>query len=107
MQRSKSLKFIPQSVNFSELEEWQVDHLVEEREVREELDILHLMHQLPNDKMRCILLIELLRQLGYNFDYTSAAKSLHINWRWFMRVKKSMHKKLQEVVGHTAEIDWP
>ena len=95
MQRSKSLKFIPQSVNFSELEEWQVDHIAEEQDVREELDVLHLMYQLPNDKMRCILLIELLRQLGYNFDYTSTAKSLHVQWRWFMRVKKSMHQKLQ------------
>jgi hypothetical protein len=105
MQRSRSLRFIPQSINFSELEEWQVEHIAEDKEVREELDLLNLMYQLPNDKMRCILLIELLRQLGYNFDYTSAAKSLHIQWRWFMRVKQSMNKKLKEIIGHTAEMD--
>lgn len=98
MKRSLGIKFIPQSTNFSEMEEWQVEAIEDKREESTlELTILEMLYNLPSDKQRCILLIELLRQLGYNIDYESGAKALHVELRWFMRLKAKMKNVLQGI----------
>lgn len=95
MQRAKGLNFLPRAIPFSEMEPFQVEQIGKEDEHSEfESMFLSLLYALRSDKERCVLFIEMLRQLGYNLDYESSAKSLHIEWRWFMRVKKKVRERL-------------
>lgn len=90
------LNFIPKSVPFSSLEPWQVEEasgftdeptLVEER-------ILQMVASLESDKERCVFFYQILREYGFQFNYAACARSLKVNWRWYMRVKERVKKKL-------------
>lgn len=101
MKRSININFIPISQNFSELEDFQeqealaVEDSSEHSGLTMELTLLSMLYSLKNDKQRCVLFIELLRQLGYNLDYESSAKALNVRLRWYMRVKKSVKDLLK------------
>lgn len=102
--RIRGLQFIPSSVNFSDLSPAQESYLhndLEERKQEAVLDkellLLKTMSGLSSDKERCVLLLEILREYGYQIDYGSIAQALGIKLRWFMRVKKSVWQKVRNI----------
>lgn len=103
--RVKSLNFLPQSVNFSRLSEGVegsfYDQSDEFADVDKELILLKYLTNLNSDKERIVLLIEVLRELGYQIDYASVASSLKVGWRWYMRMKKNVKKKAEEISNNT------
>ncbi len=97
--RVPSLNFLPSTVNFSRMTPQEIENLAAdqtEANVDKEYIVLAILHVLNTDKERIAFLFELLRQYGYQFDYGSIAHSLHINLRWFMRIKANMKKLIQE-----------
>lgn len=105
MKRAIGLDFIPESLSFSQLDPNVVGSLTAKDIEPEELErtVLHMLYCLETDQERCVLLFELLRQLGFSIDYRSSAKSMHISWRWFMRVKKKMKERLKDGHSHIAQ----
>lgn len=99
MKRSKGLDFLPHTIPFSEMDDWQVDVALGARDDRGDVwvekTLLQLMSELKNDKERCVLLIEVLRNLNYQIDYTSAAKALNVEWRWYMRIKEQVKEQVE------------
>ena len=108
--RVKGLNFIPRSYNFSTLPEGQeeslTDNSIEELQIDKEMLLLNIVSKLGSDKERCVFLFELLRELGYQIDYKSAAKSIGIEWRWYMRVKASMKDKAKNITSAQLKEDW-
>jgi hypothetical protein len=100
MKRSVGLNFLPKAISFSELGEDQVNAIAEKEEEKGALEVtlLQMLYSLNSDKERCVLFFELLRELGYNFDYESASHSLHIEWRWYMRIKKKIKERLSKAL---------
>lgn len=108
--RVRGIGFIPSSVNFSCLPEGAENNLVKENEDTEEQNIfaeldkeillLKSISKLPSDKERCIFLFEIIRELGYEVDYKSVARSLGIELRWYMRIKASMKRKVFEITNN-------
>lgn len=106
--RFKQLPFIPKSINFSTLAEGTEDTFYDETidnqreiEIDKELMLLKYLSNLNSDKERIVLLLEILREYGYQLDYNSIATSLGIKLRWFMRIKKNTRNKVKEVTTNT------
>jgi hypothetical protein len=102
--RVRGLNFIPSSINFSQLTPMQENALGEddeEQEIDSEIDkeilLLNSLAKLNSDKERCVLLLEILREYGYQIDYESIATALGIRLRWFMRVKSSVKQKVSRI----------
>lgn len=102
--RVRKLLFIPTSVNFSSLPEGHENDFVGndteeilQDQIDKEILLLQTIRFLDSDKERCVLLLEILREYGFQIDYSSIAKSLKIELRWLMRVKKNVHKKVQTI----------
>lgn len=102
--RVKGLRFLPSTVNFSDMSPNQENSFYDEeeqsnrdREIDKEILLLNTLHGLSSDKERCVILLEILREYGYQIDYGSEARALGIQLRWFMRVKRNVRKKVQEI----------
>lgn len=107
--RVKQLPFLPTSYNFSTLSEgtentFYDDTLDDQREIEidKELMLLKYLSNLTSDKERTVLLLEVLREYGYQLDYNSIAKSLGVKLRWFMRIKKNVRTKVQEITTNAT-----
>ncbi len=107
--RVRGLRFIPTSTNFSRLPEGAEENLVMEcgeedifgSDLDKELILLQSISKLSTDKERCVMLFEIIRELGYAVDYTSIATALGIRLRWLMRIKAGMHQKVEEITTNT------
>lgn len=100
--RVRSLNFLPTTVNFSRMKPQEIENLSEEQQeesIDKEILILSLLHNLGSDKERLVLLFELMRNNGYQFDYKSLAKAVHVELRWFMRIKQKVFKTLRDRFG--------
>mgnify|MGYP007117520529 CR=1 FL=1 len=100
--RVKGIPFIPTSVNFSSLPDGMEDSFLADdqdlgAEIDKEIMLLKAISSLKSDKEKCVLLFEIIRELGYQVDYNSIAVALNVKLRWFMRVKAGMHKKVREI----------
>lgn len=93
--KNKNLLFVPQSINFADLPRWQHPSMEDEQGYVVEQQILQMIYSLETDKDRCVLLLTILREYGFNFDHQSSARALHINWRWYMRIKERIAKRLK------------
>lgn len=107
--RVKRLPFIPSSVNFSQLSPKQENDLFDDKEqesfyneIDKEILLLKALNSLNSDKERCVMLLDILREYGYQLDYSSVARSLHIELRWFMRVKKNVRNKVQKITTNAS-----
>lgn len=103
MPRTKPIHFIPTSTNFSDLEKNLEDGNIEEVLPAREDDlsglwleklILAMLATLPTDRERVILLIQILRGYGFNFDHQSVATLFGVKLRWYMRIVQGIRKKL-------------
>ena len=103
MPRRKAISFIPSSVNFSELGEGKEDFDIEEILPGAEDDrsglwvektILTMMSVLPTDREKAILLLQIMRGDGYNFDQKSIARLFGVQVRWYMRVVQGIKRKI-------------
>ncbi|HYT01609.1 MAG TPA: hypothetical protein VEL70_01785 [Candidatus Acidoferrum sp.] len=103
--RIHKLPFIPYSQNFSTLPEGIVNGILgatdESEEINHNIDkeilLVKSLSFFNSDKERCILLLEILREYGFQLDYGSIAQSLKIQLRWLMRIKANMRKKVKEI----------
>lgn len=92
-----NLGFIPVAVPFTDLSPGQEESMgYTEDDSMIEIQICQMIHSLTSDKQRCVFMFLLLREHGFNFDHASCAKSLGVEWRWYMRVKAQVQKKLRE-----------
>lgn len=94
--KNHNLNFIPTTISFNALPEMEEPRAEDEQNFDLEKQVLQMVFSLKSDKERCVLLLLILREYGFNFDYGSCARSLHIDWRWFMRVKAEVRKKLTQ-----------
>lgn len=106
MARSKPISFIPTSINFSEMGEGKDDFDIEDVLPAKEDDrsglwvesiILAMLEGLSSDRERVILLLQIMRGDGYNFDQKSIAKLFGVQVRWYFRICRGMRRKLQEL----------
>ena len=100
--RIKGISFLPTSINVSQLREDFDMADVDQQETWEadldkEILLIATLSQLSSDKERCVVLLEILREYGYQLDYNSIAQSLGIQLRWLMRVKASVRRKVQAI----------
>ena len=102
--RVRGLRFIPSTINFSDMSPRQESSMYDETEedkkhseIDKEYLLLNILSGLGSDKERCIFLLEILREYGYKLDYGSQASALKIKLRWFMRVKKNVWQKVREI----------
>lgn len=105
--RVKALRFLPKSVNFSDLAPNQEQQFYDETEqeqrdkaIDKEILLLKTLNSLNSDKERCVFLLEILREYGYQIDFGSIAPALHIQKRWLYRVKANVRKKVQQVTSN-------
>jgi hypothetical protein len=105
--RVKGLRFIPSSINFSQLSPGQENKIYDEMQdededinIDKEILLLKSLSKLNSDKERCVLLLEILREYGYQLDYKSIALSLNVQLRWFMRIKKAVHDKVHTITDN-------
>jgi DNA-directed RNA polymerase specialized sigma24 family protein len=104
MPRAKPLSFIPTSTNFSELEKKLEegssidDYLPGKEDDMSELWletlILTMLNTLRSDRERVILLLQIMRGDGYNFDHQSIARLFGVKLRWYMRIVQRIRKRL-------------
>ena len=101
IKRVRNYPRIPTSINFSSLAPGEESRLFDELgssdeypDIDKELLLLKNIEHLDSDKERCVLLFEILREYGYQLDYHSIAHALHVELRWFMRIKKNMRNKV-------------
>lgn len=95
------VKSLPYSINFSRMQPFQIEALAQEmtedtyeQDIDKEIILLRTLSMLRSDKEKCILLLEILREYGFQIDYNSIAQSLGIHLRWYMRIKKSIKEKI-------------
>lgn len=93
--KNKNLSFIPRAVSFESLPAWKEPCQEDAYDFIMEKNILQMIYSLDTDKDRCVFMLLLLREYGFNFDHESSAQSLHIEWRWYMRVKQRIEQKLK------------
>lgn len=97
-----SLRFIPQSINFSDIandtdfnisviEDYQQE-LGDSQEF--ELLLAHMLTNLKDNKTRMILLFQIMRDLGFQFDHQSCAKIIGIEYRHYVFVLDNLRKDL-------------
>lgn len=105
--RVKGIRFLPSSINFSDLAPNKESTFYDEDEqakrdveIDKELLLLKSIKMLDSDKEKCVILFEILREYGYQLDYRSIAHALNVKLRWFMRVKKTVRSKVNQITSN-------
>ena len=92
------LETIPKAINFSDLPEGMPENIPSEDKSNTLLEytILQILAELTDDRSRAIVLLQILRSLGYNFDHKSCAKIFGVKLRWYMRLINSVRERLKQ-----------
>lgn len=95
-------KLIPEAFSFTELSNPDNPDMYEPGVTVEdfskltlEFEILKMLHALPTDRERVILLIQILRGDGYSFNHESIAKLFNVKLRWYLRTLARVKRRLE------------
>lgn len=108
----KSLRFLPQSYNFSEFEfeGGKAFDLGDDGKSQESMEsavnadtLLVLLLSAFDDRKKVILLYQILREAGYNLNHADCAKTMAITREGYMALLKEIKQRAKKVLNMTFQ----